>query len=400
MLKTADALCEAGHVVHAYCSYTADWALPMDKSLMETRTWSLQYVGGLPGQLSWLWSRLRHRLARGRFDSSAGTDRQIRALSRTAPDLVAVARNDKADIYIGHNLGALPAVIAGARRNRGRSVFDLEDAYSDMSSNSGVGSVGEIESETLTRHIEDIYIPQCDELMAASDGIGEIYHQRYDVNPLTVLNAFPLEWMVESTPPVTEGSLRLFWFSQTIGPDRGLEDVLSAMARFDVGEIELHLLGRWQPGFQEDFFAHGRSLGLDPEACIYSYPPCQPEEIPGFAASFDVGLAVELPVSRNRDVCLTNKVFMYLLAGVSIVATETQGQKRFFEDLPQVGFTFPCGDVDGLVAALAVLHKDRQLLRRLSRQAQRQGRERYNWSIESRNLLKMLDRRPHLRTAS
>jgi glycosyltransferase involved in cell wall biosynthesis len=80
------------------------------------------------------------------------------------------------------------------------------------------------------------------------------------------------------------------------------------------------------------------------------------------------------------------------LAGISIVASETQGQKRFFEKLPRVGFTFPCGDIDALVEALAALVKDRRLLGQLSEQSQKQGRDRYNWSIEKRKLLKTIDK--------
>ena len=154
----------------------------------------------------------------------------------------------------------------------------------------------------------------------------------------------------------------------------------------------MHLLGRWQSGFEAEFVALGRSLGLNPRACIFSYPPCHPEKIPGIAASFDVGLALELPVSRNREICLSNKIFTYLLAGICIVASESEGQKRFFENLPQVGFTFPCGNVDALTAALANLLGDRELLNQLSMQSEKQGREKYNWTVEGRKLLEFIDK--------
>jgi glycosyltransferase involved in cell wall biosynthesis len=240
------------------------------------------------------------------------------------------------------------------------------------------------------RRVEDELIPACDDLIAASDGIGEIYRQRYHISPVTILNAVPWEWGGGPVPRERRDTLRLFWFSQTIGPDRGLEDVVAAMARIERGATELHLLGSWWRGYRETLFARAHDLGLDPETSIHSYPPCNPEEIPRFAASFDVGLAVETPVSRNREVCLSNKLFTYLLGGIAVVASETEGQARFLATLPPVGFSYPPGNIDILADRLSTLWKDPVLLARLSEQALGQARERVNWHVESRKLLKLI----------
>jgi len=390
LVKEADALADAGYDVKAYCSFVSGWALPLDRQLMERRAWALEYVGGLPVQVGWVWSRARYALARRMEASIRQTvpGLRARALSRTAPELVRAARRDRADIYIGHNLGALPAIIAGARKNGGRAVFDLEDAYSDMH------AAGDARSplSLRERRVEDELIPGCDELIAASDGIGEIYRQRYQVSPVTILNAVPWEWGGGPVPRERRDTLRLFWFSQTIGPDRGLEDVVAAMARIERGATELHLLGNWRRGYRETLFARARAQGLDPETSIYSYPPCNPEEIPRLAASFDVGLAVETPVSRNREVCLTNKLFTYLLGGIAVVASETEGQAQFLETLPPVGFSYPPGNIDTLADRLSTLRKDPILLAQLSEQALVQARERVNWRVESRKLLKLIDK--------
>lgn len=390
LLKEADALAGAGYTVKAYCTYCTDWAFEVDRRLMRTRDWSLEYVGGSPNQTRWYWSRLRFASAH-RFLNATGHcifGLKKWALSRTAPELIAAARRDKADCYIGHNLGALPATIAAAQENGGRALFDLEDAYTSMSGDEARKSP----YQTLMHRIEDTFIPACDELIAASDGIGAIYCQRYGVSPVTILNAFPLEWGINTVAHERRSSLRLFWFSQTIGSDRGLQDALSAMAQMRSKAIELHLLGSWQPGYRERFLADARSLGIDVERQIRSYSPCSPEEIPRFAASFDVGLALEVPLSRNKDVCLSNKIFTYLLAGNVIIATETEGQKSFFEKLPQVGFTYPPGDIAALVNKLEVLASDRQLLARLSKQAIAQARDHYNWGIEGHKILNLISR--------
>jgi glycosyltransferase involved in cell wall biosynthesis len=162
------------------------------------------------------------------------------------------------------------------------------------------------------------------------------------------------------------------------------------MARLKHEAIELHLLGRWQPGFESSFLADARSRGLDVERQIHSYAPMFPEEIVRFAASFDVGLALEVPSSRNRQVCLTNKIFTYLLAGKAIIATETDGQRTFFEELPEVGYCYPSGDVDALVEKLETLASDRELLAYMSEHAIAAARARYNWNVESCKLLDLI----------
>jgi glycosyltransferase involved in cell wall biosynthesis len=390
LVKEADALCEAGYDVHAYCSFRENWALPLDRQLMEGRRWALEYVGGLPTQRKWIWSRARHALAQ-RFTRLAGfaiPGIRNRALSRTTPELIHAARHDRADVYIGHNLGALPAVVAGARENGGRAVFDLEDAYSEMHTKGNEES----HQALLERRVEDEHIPGCDVLIAASEGIGEVYRQRYQVSPVTILNVLPWERREAPAPRERGGTLRLFWFSQTIGSERGLEDVVAAMARLERGVAELHLLGNWQKGYRRILFALAREQGLDPDTSIYSYPPCQPEEIPKLASSFDVGLAVEAPVSRNREICLTNKLFTYLVAGLAVVATETEEQARFLNSLPPVGLHFPPGEVGILADRLATLSKDPVLHARLSREALKQARERYNWRTERCILLKIIEK--------
>ena len=110
-----------------------------------------------------------------------------------------------------------------------------------------------------------------------------------------------------------------------------------------------------------------------------------------FASTTEIGLALEPQVSRNSDVCLSNKVFMYLLAGTCIIVTGTKDQKQFFDSLPQVGFTYPCGDVDALADILSTVAIDRKLLVKLSKQSRAQAKKTYNWSVEAPKLLQIVE---------
>lgn len=51
----------------------------------------------------------------------------IRSMVFYSQELTATAKLFPADVYIGHNLGALPAVITAAKINNAKAAFDFED---------------------------------------------------------------------------------------------------------------------------------------------------------------------------------------------------------------------------------------------------------------------------------
>jgi hypothetical protein len=52
-----------------------------------------------------------------------------------------------------------------------------------------------------------------------------------------------------------------------------------------------------------------------------------PEEMVRQAAPYDIGLSLETDISDNRSLCLTNKIFTYLLAGVPVLLSDTPAQR-------------------------------------------------------------------------
>ena len=73
--------------------------------------------------------------------------------------------------------------------------------------------------------IESRWLPGCAYMTAVSPGIADAYVENYGVaQPHVVLNVFPKSHAPSGATP--RGTARpgpsLYWFSQTIGPDRGL----------------------------------------------------------------------------------------------------------------------------------------------------------------------------------
>ncbi len=109
------------------------------------------------------------------------------------------------------------------------------------------------------------------------------------------------------------------------------------------------------------------------------------------SSEYDVGLALEQPASRNRDLCLTNKIFSYLIAGNAVAATSTSAQEAIVKTLGPAGFVYRPGDYEALARGLRVWHDDRAELQRARREAWWLGSNRFNWDLEKKKLLDLVD---------
>jgi glycosyltransferase involved in cell wall biosynthesis len=389
LVKEADALCEAGYDVQVVaCKYQA-WADAADAAF-DDRDWAVEWLryGPMASRPRDLWQRLRRRGSKELAERIGPRPRLTeRAFHYAIPELTQLVKQVSADLYIAHNLAALPPATRAARRHDAKLGFDAEDFHR--------GELPETPENALDRAItadlEERYIPRCDYVTAASDGIAEAYADTLGIEPpITILNVFPWSEREKNVSAaklgeeVPDGARSLYWFSQTIGPDRGLEDALRALPHLP-DDVVLSLRGGWSPGYEDTFQMEARRLGVADRVRHLDLVP--PDELIPRTAQHDVGLALEQPsVSRNRTICLTNKLFTYLLAGIPFVATDTPGQRPVVDDLLDVAQPYAPGDVDGFVKATSAL-LDATGLRE---EALRAARDRYCWNVEKEAFLNIV----------
>jgi glycosyltransferase involved in cell wall biosynthesis len=385
LVKEADALVEVGHQVHVLCSHTVPWADHSDEILLRTRLWSCSYVGGEPGSARYWWSRLRHGVIR-RFPQAWKPAREYArfALSRVTPELQVAAFQLEADLYVAHYVGALAAAGVVAEKKGALLAFDAEDFESGYYEY----KTGPRAIDLLTEEVEREYLPQCCYVTAASPGIGAAHASKYGIaTPTSILNVFPLrERPLQFRETSPGGPLKVYWFSQTIGPGRGLENVIRAMAVLRDCDIELYLRGRCTSGYEERLLQLAQDNELD-LAKVHFCPPAPAEDMIRLSAEYDVGLALEQPDSPNRDLCLTNKIFSYLLAGNVVAATSTTGQRAIVKTLGPAGFLYEPGDSEALAGGLRSWHDDRSELQRARRAAWGLGTHQFNWDLEKKKLV-------------
>jgi glycosyltransferase involved in cell wall biosynthesis len=136
--------------------------------------------------------------------------------------------------------------------------------------------------------------------------------------------------------------------------------------------------------------ALARELGIADRVCLL--PKAAPDQMVTLAAAYDVGLSLETDVSENRRICLTNKIFTYLLAGVPAVMSDTPAQRALAPDLGAAAKLVSLADPATIAAALDGLAEAPPRVMDAKRAAWRLGRERYNWDVEKDFLLQAVDR--------
>jgi glycosyltransferase involved in cell wall biosynthesis len=303
-------------------------------------------------------------------------------------ELLAAAFQCEADLYVAHYTGALTAAGAVARGKGSLLAFDAEDFESGYYEyRTGARAI-----DLLVESVEREYLPECCYVTAASPGIAAAYGAKYGIpTPTSILNVFPLaERPAQFRETSPEGPLKLYWFSQTIGPGRGLEDIVSAMAKLKDCDIELHLRGRWSAGYEQSLLQSATNGALDLTKIVFC-PPAPSGDMVRLSAQYDIGLALEPPTSPNRDLCMANKIFSYLLAGNAVAATATRGQKPILEAIGRAGFLIEPGDVDALVAGLRLWYEDRRELQEARLEAWRCGTREFNWDLEKKRLVEIVN---------
>jgi glycosyltransferase involved in cell wall biosynthesis len=377
MLKSADALAQAGYTVRVVATSTDGWAIEADRDVRSRRAWPatiINYRKGDSGRTYWR-TGVRSRVSRAVVDW-LGAERAplpliARAIGRVHPELVRAIAAEPADLVYGGTTGALAAIAEGARRIGAPYALDLEDFHS-----AEIGGSRALRKTVMINRVEDAVLPRAIFLTTSSEYIAEAYRQQYGVATSVVHNTFPLPAQPPDFARVDPARLRVYWFSQTIGPGRGLDEAVVALGQSGVSAV-LALRGRDWGGYLEGLkrLAAERAPRLE----VQHLQPAAPDAMVDLARGYDVGLALEQMVPLNRALCLSNKAFTYLLAGVAVILTDTPGQHAFGHDVGSAAALVRPGDSEGLATVFRQWADHPSLLEAAKRAAWDAAVRRWHW---------------------
>lgn len=375
VVKEANAISHAGfEVVVLYC-FKSEWALQNDKLITSEVKWNSELIGGTPLTLQYQLSRLRRKLCE-KFGAAPNLRKYIVAQSYSS--LLQEAINQKGDLYIGHNIGALPVVAQAALATKAIYAFDAEDYHS-------CEHEGKSLYNKISFSLEKIYLPGAAYISVSSPLIAEAY-SHLNSNSIVIHNAFSLKYQGAFQSLKVNKPIKLFWFSQTIGLDRGLNDLFDAIQPIAEVPIEIGLLGSCTQSFKDNF----SKLNLSPNHKVEFYTLRSEQELIELAAQYHIGLALERTTPYNRNICLTNKIFVYLISGLAIIASETLAQRRFIEENPGIGFTYSIQKKERLTEIIKSYYTDICLLNLHRKNAYSLAAKLQNWEQEKVKLTNYL----------
>ena len=372
LVKEALALAQSGYKVHLIFTQYVGYLVDHDQQILNNNpTWTYNCLNWAGQNLS----SKRYRIF-SKIMQVLNPNLSIK-LNRNYLWQLKKAIACKADLYIAHNLSALPAVVIAAKKNNVKCGFDAEDFHrNEVSDDPASGDV------KLKTAIEEKYIPQVDYMTAASPQIAETYEKLFYRHIRVVLNVFPKTASIKIKNN-TATHLQLFWFSQTIGPGRGLEEVLKGIQISGI-KTDLHLLGK--VGYQYKQYLLGSIKNLS--STIYFHDPVYADELFKLAAHFDIGLASEPKHPHNRDICLTNKLFTYIQTGLAVFASNTTAQTKFIHKYPQTASLYQ--NADELAALLITHNNNRELLYTTKVNNFQLGQNTLNWEIEGKKFVAVI----------
>lgn len=296
-----------------------------------------------------------------------------------AGTLLRLARQFPSDLVIAHTeipLWIAPHLIADGRR----VAVDMEDWYSqDL-----LPDDRRCRPLRLLREAEAIALQRAAYVSTTSASMAlALTEANGGQRPIVLRNTFPLQPRPPAQRGTPGGSPRFIWFSQTIGPGRGLEQFLAAWAG-TTRPSEVFLLGEVRPGYRASLLD---SLPAARRGGLNFIPPVTPVELPGKLAEFDLGLALENRFPPSRDVTITNKILQYLNAGLAVVATDTAGQREVMQAASGCGMLADNIDAVSWARQLDALLGDSAQLRRMQQAARTAAEREFCWEHDAPRLL-------------
>lgn len=257
--------------------------------------------------------------------------------------------------------------------------FDIEDWYSE-------DLLPEARRERpirLLKKIEKTALKKGIYCTTTSYSMAKKMAEYYSVKvPDVIYNVFPLRERLLEKKKQFLLPLKLFWFSQTIGPGRGIEEFIKVL-NFENNNLQLHLLGNSDPSYRKFL------TGLVPCREMLFFHEQVPEmELPDKIATFDIGLALELTEPPNHDYTISNKFFQYLQSGIPVIATATAGQQEAFENF-KPGFIIPPNPGTADKTNLEIWLNDKKALQAAQAAAKRAAAT-YCWDVESEKFLRLV----------
>lgn len=287
----------------------------------------------------------------------------------------------KADLYIAHHPSLISGVAFASEHFNSKFIYDVEDAFPFVRQGSTLTNF-----DSSVFNIERKFIPKASMLSVASPLYIDLYKSLYElkVEPIILLNVFDLiqETNVSGFKDrVDLNKVSFYWMSQTVGLDRGLQDLFQVLDNLDPNLFELHIRGNCSNKVKQELLSFVKNESISKN--IYFHDLLDINELSKRNVEHDIGFAIEPSTSLNRDLCISNKLLDYLRSGLMVIATKTQGHMFVANNCNESIRLYKSGDVSELTTILKEILENRELIQNFKDMNLNLAKEKFNWNSSS-----------------
>ncbi|WP_299094707.1 glycosyltransferase family 4 protein [uncultured Metabacillus sp.] len=293
-----------------------------------------------------------------------------------------LARKTEADLYHFHDPELLPVGVLLRLLTKKPVIFDVHEHYPNaIMSKKYLKPWLKKPIRIAYELIEKLCIPFLSGVIYTTDEVGERYLSYHSCK----IENYPLAEMFASTESKPKKNDYLLYLGG-ITPIRGINELIDGFTQVAKSKPEAKLLfvGSFESSsFEQYIHDKVKSEGLEEKIEFKGKVPY--EQIEAYLANASIGIIPYLPVP-NHLVCLPNKLFEYMAAGVAVIASDFPHYRKVVESANS-GLLVDPENPQSISRAIITLLEDQQVTKKMGDNGRVAFNKTYNWNSEEKKLL-------------
>ncbi len=289
-----------------------------------------------------------------------------------------------ADIYHAHDVTALAACYLAARLLQRPLVFDAHELPL-----SELDGTHWCRFRKLFAHFLAVVVPHFAGIITVSPPIAQEIRSHYHSPEVSLIRNVPVYRAVPKSDRLRQylgldREIRIALYQGNLQPNRGLDRLIRAAVFLDRDTV-IVLMGKGVGTTRSQLEALIASEGIADRVKILH--PVPYAELLDWTASADIGLIVNPPDhSLNVQMCLPNKLFEYLMAGLPVLTTRLDAVAEVIKTY-EVGQILPSLAPADIGAAINAMLADPVALTHMRHNALEAAQRDLNWGKEQQRLI-------------
>ncbi|PCI10184.1 MAG: glycosyl transferase group 1 [Flavobacteriaceae bacterium] len=255
----------------------------------------------------------------------------------------------KFDYILSNDLDTLSACYLASKLKRTELVYDSHEYFTETPELQGRKFV-----QGFWKFIESRILPRLQKMIAVSQPIVDVYHNKYkiDVKLLRNLPNLNREVVTESVSFPTKNKVILY--QGVLNPGRGIKPMIDALHHLK--NIDLVIIGFGK--VKDDLISYVKEQGL--ERRVHFLGRIAYEKLPNYSKIADVGMVLEEPLGKSFEFSLPNKLFDFIHSGLPIIASPLVEVKKIIEKY-EVGLVIDNYNPEHIASVIKKLIYDKEL---------------------------------------